>query len=83
MGEVKQINIENRTYYFYSDIIDSYKFWCKVVKNRQKIIQRYWYLLHWIYNKEKINDCENIYSVNPLYLSIDHANGYIEEKKMK
>ena len=81
MGEVKQINIENRTYYFYSDIIDSYKFWCKVVKNRQKIIQRYWYLLRWIYNKEKINDCENIYSVNPLYLSIDHANGYIEEKK--
>ena len=22
MGEVKQINIENRTYYFYNDIID-------------------------------------------------------------
>ena len=28
----------------------------------------------------KIDDCENIYSVNPLYLNIDHANGYIEEK---
>ena len=24
--------------------------------------------------------CENIYSVNPLYLIIAHANGYIEEK---
>ena len=26
------------------------------------------------------DDCENIYSVNPLYLLINHANGYIEEK---
>ena len=29
---------------------------------------------------KKIDDCENIYSVNPLYLFINHANGYIEEK---
>ena len=25
-------------------------------------------------------NCENIYSVNPLYLRVNHANGYIEEK---
>ena len=29
---------------------------------------------------KKIDDCENIYSVNPLYLLVNHANGYIEEK---
>ena len=29
---------------------------------------------------KKIDDYENIYSVNPLYLIIAHANGYIEEK---
>ena len=29
---------------------------------------------------KKIGDCENIYSVNPLYLRINHANRYIEEK---
>ena len=29
---------------------------------------------------KKIDDYENIYSVNPLYLAISHANGYIEEK---
>ena len=29
---------------------------------------------------KKNDDCENIYSVNLLYLRIDHANGYIEEK---
>ena len=29
---------------------------------------------------KKINDCENIYCVNPLYLIIAHVNGYIEKK---
>ena len=29
---------------------------------------------------KKIDDYENIYSVNPLYLRNDHANGYIKEK---
>ena len=29
---------------------------------------------------KKIDDYENIYSVNPLYLTISHASGYIEEK---
>ena len=49
------------------------KFWLKFVKNRQKELQRG---LH--YNK-KIGDCENIYSVNPLYLLVNPANGYLEE----
>ena len=29
---------------------------------------------------KKIYDYESIYSVNPLYLRVNHANGYIEEK---
>ena len=29
---------------------------------------------------KKIDDCEKIYSVNLLYLRIDYANGYTEEK---
>ena len=29
---------------------------------------------------KKIDDYKNIYSVNPLYLLVNHANGYIEEK---
>ena len=29
---------------------------------------------------KKIDDCENIYSVNPLYLLVNHDSGYIEEK---
>ena len=31
---------------------------------------------------KKINNCEKIYSVNPLYLLIDDASGYIEEKRV-
>ena len=31
---------------------------------------------------KKIDDCESIYSVNPLYLRVDHVNGYIEEKRV-
>ena len=30
--------------------------------------------------QKKKDDYENIYSVNPLYLITNHANGYIEEK---
>ena len=29
----------------------------------------------------KVDDYENIHSVNLLYLLVNHANGYIEEKK--
>ena len=29
---------------------------------------------------KKTDDCENIYSVNPLYLIVNHASGCIEEK---
>ena len=28
----------------------------------------------------KIDNCENIYIVDPLHLFVNHANGYIEEK---
>ena len=29
---------------------------------------------------KKIDDYESVYSVNPLYMCINHPNGYIEEK---
>ena len=75
MGEVKQINIKNRTYYFYNDMINLKKF----EPNRKSYKNIGIYNIGYIIIK-KIDDCENIYSVNPFYLRIDHANGYIEEK---
>ena len=80
MGEVKQINIINRTYYFYNDIIDLKDFepnLLKIDKNSYKNIDVY-YIGYITINK--IDDYESIYSVNSLYLRINHANGYIEEK---
>ena len=80
MGEVKQINIKNRTYYFYNDIIDLKNFepnLLKIDKKSYKNIDIYY--IGYITIK-KIDDCENIYSVNPLYLLVNHASGYIEEK---
>ena len=38
------------------------------------------YSLHWNITIKKIDDCESISSVNLLYLRINHASGYIEEK---
>ena len=79
MGEVKQINIKNQTYYFYNDInlkdFDARLF--KVDKKSYKNFDVYY--IGYITIK-KIDDYESIYSVNPLYLRINHASGYIEEK---
>ena len=35
-----------------------------------------------ISQRKKIDDCNNINSVNPVYLNITHSDGYIEEKGM-
>ena len=80
MGEVKQINIKNRTCYFYNHMINLNNFEPNLLK-----IDRKSYKHISIYNTgyitiKKIDDYENIYSVNPLYLQVNHANGYIEEK---
>ena len=80
MGTVKQIDIKNRTYYFYNDMIDIKKFdsdLLKIDKKSYKDIGTY--KIGYITIK-KIEDYEDIYSVNPLYLTITDASGYIEEK---
>ena len=80
MGEVKQIEIKNRTYYFYNDMINLKNFessLLKIGKNSYKNIGIY--NIGYITIK-KIDDYENIYSVNPLYLRVNHVNGHIEEK---
>ena len=72
LGAVKQIDI------FKNRQIDKFKSnLLKIDKKRYKNINIY--NIGYITIK-KIDDCENIYSVNLLYLSINHANGYIEEK---
>ena len=82
MGNIKQINIKNRTYYFHNNIINIEEFnssLLKIDKKSYKDIDIYY--IGYITIK-KIGDCENIYSVNPLYLIIGKVDGHIECKKM-
>ena len=80
MRTVKQINIKNRTYYFYNDIIDLENFDLSLLKLDKKSNKDIGiYNIGYITIKT-IGDCKNIYSVSPLYLRVDHVNGYIEEK---
>ena len=83
MGTVTQINIKNRTYYFYNHIIDP-----KNLNQTCQILIKKSYKNIGIYNigyitVKKNDDCKNINRVNPLYLCIIHANRYIEEKGVK
>ena len=72
--------IKNQTYYFYNDMFNFKNFesnLLKIDKKHYKGIDIYY--IGYITIK-KIGDCENIHSVNPLYLLVNHASGYIEEK---
>ena len=68
MGEIKQINIKNRTYHFYKDRIDLKSFDAKLLK----------------VDKKDYNDIDVYYidyvTVNPLYLMIDEMISHFEEK---
>ena len=79
MGSIKEINIKNCTYYFYNDIIGIETF----DSNNQKRDKKLYKDLD-IYNIgyvtiKKIGSGYDVNSVNPLYLRIDNASGYIEE----
>ena len=74
MGNIKQIKIKNRTYYFFNDMINIEEFDSSLLKIEKKSYKNIG-----IYNTEyitikKIDDYENIYSVSPLYLIISKVD---------
>ena len=80
MGEVKELNIKNWTYYYFNDITDIKDFQSnllKIDKKQYKDIDIYY--IGYITTK-KIGDCKNIHSVNPLYLIIYSATRYFKKK---
>ena len=80
MGEVKQINIKNRTYYFYNDQINLKDFDAKLLKIDKKDYNEIdIYYISYVTVK-KIDNCNNTNSINPLYLMIDEMIGHFEEK---
>ena len=80
MGEVKELNIKNQTYYFFHDMIDIKNFHSNLLKIDKKSYEDInIYYIGYIKMK-KFSDCENIYSVNLLYLIIHSATEYFKEK---
>ena len=75
ISEVKELNIKNRTYYYFNDIDikDFQSNLLKIDKKQYKDIDIYYIGYITIKN---LGDCENIHSVNPLYLIIYSATGY-------
>ena len=82
MDVIKQTNIKNRTHYFYNDIIDLKDFDARLLKIAKKSYKNIGIYNIGYITIRKIDDCESIYSVNPLYLRADHVNGYLEEKEV-
>ena len=80
MGETKQINIKNQTYYFYNDIIDLKDFDARLLKVDQKSYKNNDIYYTGYITIKKIDDYESTYSVNLLYLRIGYTSGYTEEK---
>ena len=79
MGNTKQINIKNRTYYFFNDMINVKDFDPSLIKIEKKSYKNIG-IYHAVYITIKsISDCESINSVNPLYLTIGEVDRYIEE----
>ena len=70
MGELKQINNKNRTYYFYNNIIDLDEF----DENKIKFDKKDFHDIDIYYlgyeHRKKISECNVINSVNSLYLKI-------------
>ena len=55
MGNIKEISIKNRAYYFFSDMINIKNFdsnLLKIDKKSMVFITLQWYLLHWIYHNK-------------------------------
>ena len=80
MGKIKELNIKNQTYYFFNDMINIKNFHSnllKIEKKPHKDIDIYYIVYITI---KKLGDCENIHSVNPLYLTIYSSTGYFKEK---
>ena len=80
MGKVKQIEMESRTYCFYSDQINLRNFDSALLKVDKKDYNDIDIYYIGYVTVKKIANCNNINSVNPLYLMINEMIGHFEEK---
>ena len=79
MGNIKQINIKIRTYYFFNDMINIKGFDSSLTKIDQKSYKNIGINNIGYITIKKIDDYENINCANPVHLIIAKTDGYIEE----
>ena len=79
MRSIKEINIKNWTCYFYNDIIDLRTFDSNNLKLDKKTYKNLDIFNIGYVTIKIIGDCYNVNGVNPLYLRINNAGGYIKK----
>ena len=79
MGNIKEINIKSRTYYFFDDIIKIKDFDSNLLKIDRKSYKNI-DIYYTGYITMKDSDYVSINNVNHLYLIIDKVDRFIEEK---
>ena len=78
MAIIKQMNIKDRTYYFYNDLVKLFDFDPNMLKLDKKTFKSInIYYIGYVTKKEEYK----INSVNTLYLLIYKIDGFIEEKR--
>ena len=80
MGKLNKLTLKIETYYFYNDQINLKDFDASLLKIDKKDYNEIdIYYIGYVIVKRNAN-CNNINSVNPLYLMIDKMIGHFEEK---
>ena len=79
MGNIKEIKIKSWTYYFFDDMINIKDFDRNLLKIDKKSYKNIY--IYYIGNTTLKNSYYvKINNVNPLYLIISEANGYVKER---
>ena len=83
MGEVKESDIKNQRYYFFDDMVDIKNCHSNLLKTDKKSHKDIDIYCIGYVTINKFNDCENIHSVNPLYLIIHYFTEHLKKKKKR
>ena len=82
MGQEKEVNIKNQSYYFFGDMVDIRNFHSNLLKKDKKSDKNTDIYYNGYVTIKKFTDCKNIHSMNPLYL-ISHSANYKDYKDYK
>ena len=77
MGNIKEINIKNKIYYFFDDIIKILDFNANIIIDRKSYKHINMYYIRYV--TKKYSKYVNTQSVIPLYYFVDKVDAFTEE----